>query len=239
MSSPPPSDELLWQEFREEFEDLRDLIETVRVETREEAVGQTFPRWADPEIGTVPAWLLVPYRNDADADRVKSWHEAARSLIPTLEWSLKEQSLTLEFARAGGTFCRAASIVETAYLSEGDEVPAKRSGRAGAKAVTKHAQRKWVAHLLKRLDAMTRKHAEIQIVKIINAILSAQKFPPGFDAEWFESMLDQKGNLKTSYGHRHFYKRRMMVLLRESTDDIPEIPIGFSATNLRSWNPKG
>ena len=217
-----------WRELERVFEDLRDLIETVRPETRDEAIDRTYPEWFDPEVGLiVRAWLLIPYRRSNDPETVMLQLEAARSLVPELERLFERREPTLAFLECWGAFCSTASVIESIYVSEGDDAGPDRAGRAGAKAVSKDRQRRWVAHLLHRLlsQGLTRAKAEEKVAEYIRGILNDGQFPVGFDSKWFKAIMDNaEYELNTRYGEKHFYPKFIERLIRERTDDLPPIP---------------
>lgn len=221
----PSSHEVLWRKLRQDFEELRDLIETARIESREEAIDRTYPEWFDPELGvTVRSWLLIPHRKSNDAGLVKRQFEFARSLIPELERLFERQELTVGFLRDWGAFCSAASFIEAIYLSDGDDLGPERAGQAGAKAVSKDTQRRWVAHLLHQLlsEKMTRTIAEERIATHIRTLVAADNFPAGFDRKWFEAILDKtKYDLNTRYSEKHLYPKIIKRLIRKPIDDCP------------------
>src|SRR5262249_3512248 len=141
---PPRSPIECWAAMRKKFGELRDTLETMRLETFEQARDRTSPEWYDDEIGLrVRAWLLIPYNPAVNWERVEDALRYARSLIPALERLFEEQRATMEFASTWGQFCFASGQIELLAVSNpGDSEVRRKERLKGAKST--RFQQRWV-----------------------------------------------------------------------------------------------
>ncbi len=231
----PPKEAKQWAQLLDTFNDLRDLVETHRLETHDEALTGK-PTWFDPSVGVhVRPWLLIPYRKTyADSDHqqslVRDHFDHARSLIPELEKMFEKRQATLEFLATWGAFCASATVVQTVYFSENDDLFGERGSKIGSKITTKKPQQIWVAHLLLRqLHAhRTRKQAEHDVASAIQNLLDGDAFPAGFDRDWFQRILGARRELGSSFSKNLSMKR--LVSLSAQAADIPPTDIPIPST---------
>ena len=231
-SMPPPTEAEEWAQLIDTFNDLRDLVETHRLETLDDALtGES--TWFDPSVGVpVRPWLLIPYRKTyADSDRRQSFvqdhFDHARSLIPQLENMFEQRQATVEFLATWGAFCASATVVQTVHFSEDDDLFGERGSKIGSKIADKTPQRIWVAHLLLRQLSgnRTRKQAEHDVASAIQNLLDRGVFPTGFGRDWFQRILGTGRQLGSSFSKN--LSRKTLMSLSTRPADIPptDIPI--------------
>ena len=234
-AAPPPTEAEQWARLVDTFNDLRDLVETHRLETLDEALAGK-PTWFDPSVGVhVRPWLLIPYRKTyADSDHqqslVQDHFDRARSLIPELEKMFEQRQPTLEFLTTWGAFCASAAVVQTVYFSENDDLFGERGSKVGSEIADKTPQRIWVAHLLLRqLSAnRTRKQAQHDVATAIQKMLDGGVFPDGFDRNWFQRILGTGGELGSSFTKN--LSSKVLVSLVSQDADIPPTDISIPRT---------
>lgn len=123
----------MWQRMEMRFSELRDIVVRMRLETLEEATGRivspktkkrpaewrdTAPRWYDPELGQfVRAWILIPYIDGVDQERLGDILNDARQRVPVLEKYFAARVPSVEFLYEWGLFCEAAGAAQLIYFS--------------------------------------------------------------------------------------------------------------------------
>lgn len=172
MKSYQATDNQLWEQIEKRFDELRELVETTRLETRKEAVGEavekgkwrdTAPRWEDPEIGVnVRPWLLVPYIKAVDQDYLQDCYETAGQLIPRIEKALERKALTIQFLGDWGAFCRYAGAIEVVYFGRQDEMESVRREISNRPVIEERKRRyRWCAHYIWRALQSGKKHYQL------------------------------------------------------------------------------
>lgn len=230
-----------WDMLKLQFSDLKDLLR-MRFETKEEAVGEKVggkwenraPRWEDPEIGTdVKAWLLVPYVEGIDQERLQENIREAKELVPLLEEYFQAEILSLAFLKLWGAFCSRVGVVQFLYFSE-TYIARGRIGAAGRNAFNLDAQRRWMSHYIVKRSP---KHGELDNIRnalesLVISIVEGKRPPPGgFDIGWFKVMVSlDDTDSKDSYYKltRTFWDlslTQMKRLANSPKDDLPPIDI--------------
>jgi hypothetical protein len=86
-------------------------------------------------------------------------------------------------------------FISAHILYDSDGLSHIRAGKTSGKIRSKETQRKWVARQILALmkSGLTRGRADARLGTGIVELLDAKKFPPGFEGEWFASMLARRG----------------------------------------------
>ncbi|GHB04742.1 hypothetical protein GCM10009069_29140 [Algimonas arctica] len=192
----PPSDDEIWSQISDRFSDLRDYFEVMRLETRDEAVHETYPRWHDREIGfEVRSWNLIQFRKSDDHEGLERAFECGRGLIQAIHNSIKKQELSPSFFQQWGMFCECAGVVSSAYFAQGHDVVQDQQAIAGRKK-SKDPQLKWYLHFKAKLSADYEhgvKEANSEILKVIAMILTGEIEPPElFSHAWFKALVSNR-----------------------------------------------
>ncbi|GGA91235.1 hypothetical protein GCM10011491_19050 [Brucella endophytica] len=236
----------LWGELTDRFHHLRDFVETMRLETEEEAIGEKLsngqwrdksPRWEDEDVGqVVRAWNLLPYVDALDQDEINDRIQRAKRLIPDLTHYFENRILTPAFMKMWGSFCSAAGTVEFLYFQTSD-VGRKRSAKAGGDKVRKRSgdHKRWLAHYLLRFyeGRGGRGKAEFAVEQLIKGIIN-RTVPVDWDLEWFEHFLDFRkeadqnyAGLRMVYRERDFPLAEMRRLILQDPGDIPPLDLNL------------
>ena len=220
--------EELWENMRSLYSNLREVIENTQFEGFEEARDRSTASWFDDDIGqSVRPWLLIPYRKTVDQESLHRFYDKAKSLIPHLDHCFDQKELTVQFLHSWGVFCQSAGYVNAVYMSVGDDLGHIRSGEVTKRKRSRHAQKKWLAHLILKLvdeENLSRPDAEDLVAGYVESILKNGVFADNFDRKWYDVILGKNG-LASTYDENHFALKTMRKLAEEPTDDIPSIPI--------------
>jgi hypothetical protein len=239
------TDEFVWEQIAFQFSEFRELIETTRVETKDEAIGEitskgwrnTAPRWFDPEVGKkVRAWNLIPYIYGVSQAELYERIEDARALIPILEAAIRERALSLELLGAWGKFCSAVGAVQFVYFQD-PHVGHARSAKAGGEAVGTEEHQRWFSHyFLQRYAWGKRKETEAAVEKLILSIIEGGvNLPAGHDVQWFERFLRMDlapgeplyAKLRTTYGEHELSIKEMKRLRELGPKGLPLLDLEF------------
>jgi hypothetical protein len=237
------SEKALWSRLELRFQESRDFFD-MRLETRAEAVGKrekrpgskklewqnTAPRWEDQK-----AWMLLPYIDALDQQRLQTLLVEGRKLVPTVSEHFEKRELSPRFLHDWGQFCAIAGALELVYSSETD-VGHLRSAIAGGAAKTEdtEAHQRWFSHyFLKRYRRGERPAAEKAVVRLVNAIVDGDiELPAGYDVGWFEDFLIldrargvEYASLRPAYGEHSLSVGRMKELIKAGTTGIPPIDL--------------
>lgn len=236
------TDESLWRRMQLRFEGLSSLFD-MRLETVTEAVGQERTTdgngervWVDgaPRWDGQRAWLLLPYIDALDQNRLQEQIDIGRGLVASIHERLKRRDLSPAFIYDWGRFCAAAGLVEFIYFSK-TSIGHRRSALAGGKAkiADAEAHQRWFAHyFLKHYQRGHRKDAEKAVEHLINAIVDGQiDLPPGYAVEWFESylMAPKYETLKPAFSEHSLSVSNMKKLRALGTDGIPPVDLEIPA----------
>ena len=223
----PPIPEWMQHEIRlddleEEFYDQVLSLQSLRIETREEALNHSLDR---------SCGLVVQYRR-SDIDDLDFYLNMALSIEADLRQMFAERQVTAKLMRYWGNFMYCVGIVDCSYFANGDDLGPLRAGMAGGKAKCKKSQQQWFAHLMHPLlnEGMNKKAALHKVLDHIKGVIASQDMPSGFKAKWFKDMLisvegrpDYYDSLKNPY--QRMTKSRVEELVRENPDRVGLPPV--------------
>lgn len=108
-SLPAPSEDELWKDIADRFFELVNMLRSVRLETKEQAIHQrqgmkSVDRgvyWDDPDAGVrTRSWLQIPYDPDREIGDFQAVWETALVLAEQLKPKIAARELSIE------TLCR-------------------------------------------------------------------------------------------------------------------------------------
>jgi hypothetical protein len=227
----------------EALKKLQHLSDKERESLTEPAFEPDSQTEADINIPRVKHSGLLVYRATDDLDRghtekpadvsadLRDHLEYALSAVDELEELFSSHLLTPELLLFWGNCEYAVGYVMNSYLSglsHVDDLGPERAGIAGAKAVFRGNQRKWVAHLIDRRMRVgrRRKQATADVAKAISDLIARENFTPEFPRPWYQQILDRKSTepkLISTYAGMSMAKIRELV--KEPCSDIPPIDI--------------
>lgn len=237
------TDESFWRRMQLRFDVVSSLFD-MRLETQTEAVGHEDAAggkaekvWVDdaPRWDGQRAWLLLPYIDALDQAQLQEQIDIGRGLVQSIHERLQKRELTPSLLHDWGRFCAAAGLIEFIYFSN-TSIGHRRSALAGGKAVTEYseAHKRWYAHYFLRIYKRGQwKQTEQAIERLINAIIDAEiPVPAGYDAKWFEAMLqveDPKSpdylRVRPAFRRREFSTPTMEDLVATGVEGIPPIDL--------------
>lgn len=245
------SDESHWRRLSEALDLYSDWFR-MRLETKEEAVGQrvpgigkgnpawesTSPQWYDDEIGMdVRAWNLLPYIDGLDQVKLNQLLSDGRSMIPSLSERIAARELTVGLMRDWGRFCALAGVLRSLDEHQSD-VGHARSAEAGGKAVASEAHRRWFAHYFVRAyQRGQREIAEEKVERLIQDIID-NKLSVGQDYStlWFHRFLYINNfkpsnikfrKLRDAYKEHELSVKEMRRLVLKGTEGLPPVDLQF------------
>lgn len=229
---PIPSEDQLWDDIIERFHELSDLLGSLRLETKEQAIPQRHGMrtvdggifWDDSEVGIkVRSWLQIPYDQDRDIDDFEVVRETALVLAEKLAARINRRKLDAETLNDWGRFCQYASIVEYEWLRQR---PNTRALKGGPKQ-SRDQHKFWYSHLYLHLRQQgdTRRDTEGRLLDYLNDILEKDQFPdPVFPKEWFEQFLGGTGeDLAASFKQNKLTITEMKRRAEQPLDGLPPL----------------
>jgi hypothetical protein len=213
----------MWVVLAKQFEFVEDALLYTGVETEEEALG--IVNTDDSRAKRVP-FLAIRYRGTSgDNDQRDYFLSMGRDLCDSVREAIKRRELTPAFVQEWGMVMFCHGYIATHIFDDTDPMVSKRSGRIRGQQVSRHAQRKWLSHIILGLQekGFTRARAEQRAAEIIQEIIARGEFPEGFDRAWFEVMCTYS-ELASTYAPTKLTRKLMVALRAEPQDDIPPIP---------------
>lgn len=218
----PRGEAALWEVLREQFEFVRYVLYDLEVETREEALGNSFHRV--PDRGTVQrnGMAAIRYRSiGADLAQLNHFLAMGRDLLPYIDQAIDERQFTPEFVQQWGKIMFCHGYVAAFVFDDSDDLTDSRKGQGGQKG----AQKRWVAHILTLLRAAGRSPDDAYFLagRYVYDLIKRSAYPRGFDEKWFRHMAAADG-LATTYEPKNFYPKKLKLLVSEGEEGIPPIP---------------
>jgi hypothetical protein len=224
-----PSKKGFWRRIREIWQIVDADLTLVHLETEREALDQVYRKSLDPSDLRLDSWHVARYLESDDRENLLHFHKMGLRALGETKKAIRKRQVTPEFMNQWSILLSCHGFIVAAMMARGDDLQSKRAGRAGGAAVSKERQKKWVAHLLARQIAIgrTRQLAERDVAKAIWDFIQAGKFPDGFPRAWFEDLLREDRQLRTTYSWRHLLKPHVGELAAQPPHDIPptNIPI--------------
>jgi len=244
-----PTDAEVWAAIEQDFVLLCDVVQATAFETREEAIGartsegwrDTAPSWHDDDLGLeVRAWQLIPYIDGIDHDALRRDWVVARKLIPSLQQSITDRSMTPQFIRDWGTFCVAAGAVDLVYGSEPSDVSHLRRAKSKSDGHDNSRQRWYAAYALRWYRCLgIRDAADAAFERLLNRLvfaseddLSSRELAVKRKAgkEWLKSFMTSdtvdgicRGELKSTYRSHNISNSELEALAAQPTADLPDL----------------
>jgi hypothetical protein len=222
----PRTEDDLWDVLEEQFDFVRLVLWETPVESKEDALSGKYDKLPDDTISKDRGMKVIGYRGRNDKyDQRDHYLEMGRELLPYVHQAIDERTLTPEFVQQWGKIMFCHGYIASFYFDDTDDLRHAKAGRITGQKRSKDLQRKWLTHMFTQLrsEGETRPRAEERIALHIQSLIDRGDFPPGFHCEWFKEMLSY-GDLRTTYNEKHFFRKEMKMLVRESIDDIPPIP---------------
>ncbi|MDX0908920.1 hypothetical protein GOE02_06065 [Sinorhizobium medicae] len=233
-----------WARIEMVFDSLTILLD-MKFETVEQAVGKEIPketggkRWVPtaPRWDGVRSWLLLPYIDALDQDRLGEQFEIARELAPLVREHIAKREISPEFLDHWGRFRAACGLLEFIYHSK-TSIGHRRSAHAGGqvKIQFREDHQRWFAHyFLRKYQRGRRPEAEQAVTMLINAIVDGKvDAGPDHNVEWYEHFLnlddteaDNYLTLKEAYREHSFSVKRMKELVTQGAEGIPPVTLKF------------
>lgn len=228
---PDPSEDVVWADLADRFEELSDMLRTLRVETKEQAIPQRHGMtaadkgiyWEDPEAnGLVRSWLQIRYDPSRDEKHFREIWEAAQEIAARIEPKLKTRRLDVELMRDIAAFSNYAGIVEYEYTRNRPDIRHIK----GQWKSNKEQHKRWYAHAFLKLRQPedTRSTTDGRVVDLIYEILARNKFPdPDFPRKWFEEFFGgQSGqDLTRAFQQQKFSEAEIIQMGAMTIDDLP------------------
>ena len=140
----PKDEDELWELLREQFEFVRDVLQNLPAETREEALENA----ADTKRSRTNL-TVVRYRGTSEElDNRDYYLEMGRTLLPYIKGAIKRRKLTPRFVQQWGKVMFCHGYVASYVLDDSDDLAHARAGFKTGKLRSKASQRKWIAHLM-------------------------------------------------------------------------------------------
>jgi hypothetical protein len=212
----PKNEDEFWNIIEETFAQVEPTLTRYPVETREEALD---PQRCSPGD-------LIRYRGASkDYDSRDYFLTLGRKFVPRVERQIKRRVLTTKFTKDWGVVMMCHGFIAAHVLDDSDALSHARGGKLSAKARTKDPQKKWAARQILAMmkSGLTRVQADANLGRKIGDFIDAGKFPPGFNREWFNSMLDENTALRDAYGQKRLSESKLKRLAGQPCDDIPSI----------------
>ena len=235
-----PTDDERWQSIAKEFQEIVDDIESLRFETREEAIGRkehkawrySGPLWEDEGLGEVQngeervgievyPWFQVAFISEDDREALLDLVELYRSLKPRIAEFIAAKSMTLEFLAKWGSFKYAYGRIHQADIQKPVDVSATRRSIG----LRKDLQKIWVAKSLIHLGfpETNRGVAEGHIIKHIRQKMADASPSDEFGKAWYKRILTKNcDNLRSSF-KSNLSKSHILELAHEVAD-LPPLP---------------
>jgi hypothetical protein len=222
-----PTDDEFWKEIEEEFIQVEGVLEGHRVETYEEARSGELRFWDGGKSFKGSGGAFIRYRKiGPDDDSLGYFLELGRKTLPDVRRGIKRRRLTSRFAIAWGTAMMCRGFVSAYILDDSDDLSHERGGWKGAKSRSVERQKKWAAHqILRLMENAARSRAEDQFVTKLNAFIESEEFPPRFDKSWFEAILNEDDELKSTFRQKNLPEADLRTLVTLPVDDIPPISL--------------
>jgi hypothetical protein len=193
---PEPSDDDYWDRIKRDFEDNRVIIESVRQETRKDAIGirKSRERWQstsasefpfveldpskeklkkDPKLGkiSIKHHLYILHNDAHDAEYLAEHLAFARSLVDEISDQIEERSASPKLLKQLSAFNYSVGIIVHAWTSEQSDMSGARRSERAKEADTIHRKR-WLAHyVLRELKPRRRKAADDAFERLVNRLV--------------------------------------------------------------------
>lgn len=214
-----------WGDLREQFEFVRRVLYELEVETREEALDNSFHHVSDRGAVHRDGMIAIRYRSiGADLDQLDHFLAMGRDLLPYIDQAIDERQFTPEFVQQWGKIMFCHGYVAGFVFDDSDDLAHHRAGHKTGQIRSKDAQRKWIAHIMLPLmdGGMRRAQAEEAVLARVADALEHPELRGQFPESWFKSIVT-RGGLAATYDDKHFSRKLMRELVRESTDNIPPL----------------
>jgi hypothetical protein len=222
-----------WDALRREYEDTKETIGRLRVETEEEgkerAKREARKRATRRDVEDFDVVRFASATEEADA---RFYLDTAVDWIPDLDAMFEREVPTLQFLAGWGTFQFCYGMVMASCFRKGDGLKALRTAVKGGESLRLNTERKkrFVAALIQYWmeRGKVRKIAEGRAAEAIERYLKNPTPVPGFDVAWFASLVvretGKETRLKGTYT-KHLEKERLRELAIRPRNDLPPLEI--------------
>lgn len=226
---PPQTDDEVWAQIERRFDDLRDTLNQVELESEKQAIPQRHGvgtkdfgvLWEKPDVeGKVRSWLQIPFDPDRDEDQLHMKWKTALHLATKLEPKIKAQDLNVSFLAEWGAFTEYAATVEHEYLRKRPDL---RRFKGGARQ-SKDQHKRWYAHAFVKLrhDGDTRLDTDQRVLELLNDILERGEYPdPAFPQNWFYEFRSSDGDFTRAFQAPELTLEHIGELAKQPSDDLP------------------
>lgn len=235
---PEPFSEEWWESTEADFQYQVEDIQFPILESREDAVNRVqAPEGSgyDPDTGSL--LLGIPYLRGADRDFLSDLVAESQRLIPRLEEMFAARTATAEFLFRLNRFNFIYGYIAAIVMFQSDDLGPERAKEASqrhaaAARTVKQQQLKWVSHMLTRqLDLdRSRKQAEHDVAKAIELYIARGNFSVGFPKIWFEQILTDNGDLRSSFRQKNHTWSDIRRLVLNSDIEVPSFDIEIPKT---------
>jgi hypothetical protein len=213
LAKDPKNEDEFWRLIEETFGQVEATLTDFPVETREQAL-QSY---------ATSAGGFVRYRGvSEDSDSRDYFLTLGRKFVPRVKRQIKSRRLTPRFAKDWGVVMMCHGFIAAHILDDSDSLSQNRGGLKSGQTRSKRTQQKWVARQILAImeTGLTRVDADARLGSRLVEFVKGGRFPPGFEREWFASMLDDNEALRDAYGPKRLSKSDLKRLASEPNDDI-------------------
>ena len=226
------TDEERWEIIDWRFHELCDVINTVRLETVQQAIPQRQGNssvdssvfWEEPEAGViVRPWLQIPFDPSRDEQHFHEIWSRAVECAKKLQPMIVERKVDLAFVLTWGSFAECAGVIESELQRGGPDLRYLKGGEKRSR----EQHRRWYSHVSARLKkpGETRADTDSRFIEFVRDIIENGRFPrPEFDETWYKEFFseDQTG-LSRSFQQSRLSQLAMNELAKSSLEDLPPI----------------
>ncbi|MEJ5218901.1 hypothetical protein WG622_11645 [Cognatishimia sp. D5M38] len=226
------TDEERWEIIDWRFHELCDVINTVRLENKQQAIPQRQGNssvdlsvfWEEPEAGVkVRPWLQIPFDPSRDEQHFHEIWSRAVECAKKLKPMIADRKVDLAFVLTWGSFAECAGVIEH-ELHRGR--PDLRYLK-GAEKLKREQHKRWYSHVSARLKkpGETREKTDSSFIEFVRSILETGRFPrPEFDETWYrELMSTNEEQLTSALVQKNLSQKKMDELATSSLEDLPPI----------------
>ena len=226
------TDEERWEIIDWRFHELCDVINTVQLETIQQAIPQRQGNssvdlsvfWEEPEAEViVRPWLQIPFDPSRDEQHFHEIWSRAVECAKKLHPMIAERKVDPAFVLTWGSFTECAGVIEYELLQGRPDLRYLK----GAEMQKREQHRRWFSHVSARLKMPdeTREVTDGRFIEFVREIIENGYFPrPEFDEDWYKQFIseDQTG-LSLSFQQRRLSQLAMNELASSSLEDLPPI----------------
>lgn len=221
----PIDDDHFWEMVESNFDHARHIIDDFHVESEQEAIDATFRRAGNEKIRLNPFTVIAYRRGDQGYDLRDYCLDLGRKALLDVEKGIEGRILTSEFVQSWGILQYCHGYLSSLVFETNDGLGSVRGGLRKAQNVSVDQQRIWMAKFIVEevRKGIYRKNAEFNALQSINKFIKSGGWGDKYPAEWFDEMLNNKKELKSTYRSTHLYGEEMHELASKYSDELPPL----------------